>query len=765
MQSIAARRGRCDRPGPDVASANAGGEVLLKALTGLTALPLILGLASPAAAQTAPEPVPAAPPEAAASDETIAFSADSVTYDSEGEVVSAVGRVRLNRDGNYVAADQVSWNRNTGEVVATGNVVVVNPEGDRFVGERIVLNDELRDATVSDLLVVLETGGRLAAEQASRTGNVTTLENAVYSPCPVVSPTGCAQRPKWRILAARVIYDQDRDRVRFERGRLEILGITLPLLPVFSIGTGAGGQGVTGVLFPDVSISGRNGLELGVPYHISLAPDRDVTITPRVYTNSRPSIEARYRELNRLGAFQVGGFVTYGDTSDSDNLDENGIRAYLDANGRAQFDPLWSLTGQVRLATDKTVLRRYDISREDKLRSFLNLERIDFDSYVSLAAWHFQGLRFTDEQEQIPIVLPALDARWRLSPPMLGGRVELQANSLGIVRREGQDTQRAFVGARWDRRLLTPMGQELLFTGYGRADAYHTDEAEETATEIYRGENGWHFRGIGALAAEARWALVGPLAGGLQRLVPRVQLVLTPPTPNLDIPNEDARSVDLEDSNLFALNRFSGYDRWEDGSRITYGLDWTYSRPRLAITSTFGQSYRLRRDERLFPEGTGLTDRWSDFVGRTRVQWGRFIDFTQRFRLDKDNLAIRRAETDLTVGTTETYARVGYLRLNRDVDASVEDLRDKEELRLAGRWAFLPNWSVFGATVLDLTDESEDPLSLADGLESVRHRLSLDYEDECLAIGISWRRDYERLGTSREGSTFQLRLNLKGLGR
>ena len=127
---------------------------------------------------------------------------------------------------------------------------------------------------------------------------------------------------------------------------------------------------------------------------------------------------------------------------------------------------------------------------------------------------------------------------------------------------------------------------------------------------IYRGTDGWHARGIGALAADVKWPFVGPLFGGIQRLVPRVQLVLTPPTPNLDIPNEDARSVDLEDSNLFALNRFPGYDRWEDASRITYGVDWSLDRPNLSITTTIGQSYRIVRRAGIFPEGTGLTDRF-----------------------------------------------------------------------------------------------------------------------------------------------------------
>ena len=64
--------------------------------------------------------------------------------------------------------------------------------------------------------------------------------------------------------------------------------------------------------------------------------------------------------------------------------------------------------------------------------------------------------------------------------------------------------------------------------------------------------------------------------------------------------------------------------------------------------------------------------------------------------------------------------QIGYLRLNRNISADIEDLRDKEELRLAGRVKFLDYWSLFGATVLDLTSSREDPLTPADGFEPVR---------------------------------------------
>jgi LPS-assembly protein len=563
-----------------------------------------------------------------------------------------------------------------------------------------------------------------------------------------------------------VIDDPAHKRVRFEGGRLQLFGIDIPLLPVFNIARG--NEGATGWLVPDIAVSSRNGVELAFPFHWQIAPNRDATFTPHLYTSVLPAIEVKYRELNSFGAFQLNGFLTYGKIDRIDPTatgpERHSLRGYFDANGRWQLDPAWTITSSLRLATDKTVTRRYDITNDDRLRNVVNAERITPTSYISIAGWAFQGLRVDDRQKQIPIALPAIDARFRLDE-IAGGKIELQANSLSILRIDGQDTQRAFTSARWDLRRLTPWGQEVDFTAYGRGDLYHTDDAQDTTVAVYRGTNGWHARAVGALAADIKWPFIGPAFGGIQRLVPRVQLVLTPPTPNMDIPNEDARSIDLEDSNLFALNRFPGYDRWEDASRVTYGFDWSLERKNLSIDSVIGQSYRFSRRNSIFPEGTGLTGRVSDIVGRTRIRYGRLIDITHRYRLDKQNLAVRRNEIDLTVGTTQTYAQVGYLRLNRNIDPTIEDLRDKEELRIAARILFRRYWSIFGATVIDLTDKSEDPLSLADGFQPVRNRLGIEYEDDCLQIGVTWRRDYERIGTFRKGSTFAIHLAFKGVSR
>ena len=740
----------------------AGRAALRREFAWWTALPLLVAAPGAALAQVAEPAVEPSP-----SEQIIGFSADQVTYDSSADLVTASGAVRMARDGNYLAADQVVWNRKTGEVRAQGQVVLMTPQGDKIIGGDVVLTDTLRDGTVENLLVVLDSGGRIAARRGVRSGQLMTLDNAIYSPCPVTTESGCPKSPSWAITAARVIDDPAQHKVHFQGGRLRLFGVELPLLPIFSITTDTGGA--TGWLVPDVSYSTRKGLELAAPYHWQMGPNRDLLLTPHVYSGVFPAIEAKYRELNSLGAFQLGGFLTYGKIDNADPTatstgNRHDVRGYFEANGRFQLDPVWSITSSLRAASDKTVTQRYDITYDDRLRNFVNAERIDADSYVSIAGWAFEGLRVDDVQKQIPIALPAIDAHFLIND-VAGGKVELQGNSLSIIRIEGQDTQRAFASARWDWRRLTPMGQELTLTAFGRGDLYHTDDSADTTVAIYRGTDGWHARAIGALAADVKWPFVGSLFGGIQRVVPRLQLVLTPPTPNLDIPNEDARSVDLEDSNLFALNRFPGYDRWEDGSRITYGLDWSLDRPNFSITSNIGQSYRIARRPGIFPEGTGLTDRMSDIVGRTRIRYGRLVDLTHRFRIDKSNFALRRSELDLTVGSDQTYVQLGYLRLDRNIDPTIEDLRDREELRLAGRVLFRRYWSIFGSTVLDLTGKTEDPLSIANGFTPVRHRLGFLYEDDCLELGLTWRRDYERIGTFRKGSTFALHLALKGLGR
>ncbi len=702
----------------------------------------------------------------AASDDQVDFAADSLAYENNADIVTATGDVRMVRGADRVRADRIIWNRKTGQVRAEGNVIANSADGDTVYGDTAELTDTLRDGVIENLLLVLSDGGRLSARHSRRINSITTLDDAAYSPCPVIDSDNCPRKPSWQISAVRIIHDPVRKRLTFKNARLEMFGVPLFVIPTLSQPLGTDGS--KGFLFPDLQYTRTNGLEIGLPYYLRIASNRDLTITPHIYSAALPSLDASYRALTARGAYQIRGIATYGSripTGAAGSASQRAFRGYLDTSGRFQLDPLWSVSGSIRRVTDRTFLRRYDISRDDRLRSTVRLERIDDKSYFSLTGWSVQTLRSGDIQGQIPIALPEIDYHRRITDPLLGGKFDVQLNTLALGRTAGQDTQRAFAGARWDLRKLTSLGQELLLTAYGRGDIYHSANNLLTTTALYRGTGGYQSRAIGALAAELRWPFIGSFLGGTQRITPRVQIVASPRTSNLNIPNEDARSVDLEDSNLFALNRFPGYDRWEDGTRVTYGLDYAYDAPGWSVTANIGQSYRLARTNTLLPDGTGLGSKSSDIVGRTTVRYRDLVSISHRYRLDKDNFQLRRNELDATIGNRSTYASIGYLRLNRNIGPLLEDLRDREEIRLGGRVQVTRFISVFGSAVVDLTDRAEDPLSVADGYQPIRHRLGIAYTDDCLDIGLTWRRDYETTGDSRAGNSYLLRLVFRGLGR
>lgn len=722
-------------------------------------------LAAPATAQDLPvtdEPAQASPGEPRQVD----FEADAVDYDSENDTINARGNVVLRSEDQSVRADVVSWDRKTGIITATGDVRFVDADGNQVFSSSIELNDKFEAGAMQDLLLALREGGRLAAVSGERNedGSII-LTRAAYSGCAVVDEDGCAKNPSWRITADRVVYDPKDKRVRFRGAYLEIFGARLLPMPGLSIRTDGGA--ISGFLIPDVRVSQSNGLELSGEYYMRLADNKDLTLGAYLYTDAPPMASAKWRHLTDKGAYQITAYATrsrrISDLTGTPTAQKD-FRGYIFANGKFQLDPNWSVTASIRRASDRTFLRRYDISRDDRLRSLVEVERIDQDSYLQIAGYATQTLRVNQPQGQVPVALPVFDYRRRLADPVLGGKVELQANTLAIVRDEGQDTQRAFASARWDLRRITGLGQVLQLTALARGDVYHSDENGLTTTAIYRGNPGWQARGIALVAADMQWPFAGPAFGGTQVFTPRVQIVASPPIRNLAVPNEDARAIDLEDSNLFALNRFPGYDRIEDGVRVTWGFDWELNRPGWRVKTTIGQSYRLGRNPDVLIDGTGISQRVSDFVGRTEVRFKDFVSFTHRYRLDKDNFAIRRNEIDATVGSRRNYVEIGYLRLNRDIAFGIEDLQDREEVRAAARFAIADYWSIFGAGVFNLTDRNEDPTLTSDGFDPLRTRLGIAYQDDCLEFGFTWRRDYVDQGDARKGDTFQIYFSLRNLG-
>lgn len=730
---------------------------------------LLCGAALPVLAQEdAGEAVPAAEPEATeeATGEAIEFAADSIDYDPTSEVVRASGNVVVARGEYRVRADEVTYDRATGTVTARGNVEGIDLQGNELYAGEVVLQDDLRDGAIDGFLLVLADGGRLAASEGLRTEERIVVERGVYSPCRVIDGNGCPQEPLWQIKADQVTYAPEEERIRYRNPRFEILGIPVLALPALSHADSPEAR-ADGILIPDFRIDNDTGISITQPYFFALDRQSDLTVAPTLYTEVAPSLSAEYRQVLAAGAFQIGGIATLSsverfEAGERISSSAEKFRGYLYGNGAFQHSEEWRSEFAVRATTDDSFLRRYEISRDTSLRNFARTQKHTASSFFSVGGWAFQGLALDDDQGLIPLALPIVDYTYR--PGMVaGGRVSLDASSATVMRADGMDSFRLTAGGGWRRDGYTRWGQQITLQGLVRGDLYRTWDADLAELEIYEGQEGFEGRLIPAAAIDVRWPLAGPAFGGTQLVTPRVQLSASPRGLNDDIPNEDSRSVDLESTNLFDLSRFPGHDRWEGGSRITYGVEYRLQRPRWLVEAEIGQSYSLDDSPSIVPSGTGLAENFSDFVGRNSLRIGSRFDLVHRYRVDKDNLKVRRNEIDLTYGGRRDYVTLGYLKLDRDI--GFEDLADREEVRAGGRVALTRYWSVFGSVILDLTDSSEDPISLADGFEPVRHRVGAGYEDECFEFSVTWRRDYIETLELQRGNTFSFSVSLKNIGR
>ena len=163
-------------------------------------------------------------------------------------------------------------------------------------------------------------------------------------------------------------------------------------------------------------------------------------------------------------------------------------------------------------------------------------------------------------------------------------------------------------------------------------------------------------RAMPTVGMEYRYPFISVQSWGTQTIEPIAQVIVRPNETQVGRwPNEDAQSLMFDDSNLFRVDKFSGWDRVEGGGRANYGAQYTAQVNKGGFVNVlFGQSYQLFGQNSFAQGGTtntgldsGLDTTRSDYVARVAFQPNSTYKFTSRFRFDKDNI---RAQADRTRG-------------------------------------------------------------------------------------------------------------------
>jgi lipopolysaccharide assembly outer membrane protein LptD (OstA) len=233
------------------------------------------------------------------------INADSLEYESAREIYVARGSVVLRQGDTSIRADWVTFSNVTRRGAASGNVVIT--DGAETLYTRFVQFDvrNLRGVLFDGRFAAAESQFRLEGAEIAKTGEDTYhFEKGTFTTCRC--PAG--GRDPWRIRAE----EADLEIGGYGTARnttFDVLGVPVVWLPwmVYPLKT----ERESGFLLPDLSLGGRNGFEVGLPFFWAVADPLNATLTPR-WMSKRGfkgdlEVESLIGEQSSLDAF--GSFV------------------------------------------------------------------------------------------------------------------------------------------------------------------------------------------------------------------------------------------------------------------------------------------------------------------------------------------------------------------------------------------------------------------------------------------------------------------------
>jgi len=741
--------------------------------------------------------------------------AREIDYDYANNRVAAVGNVQIYYGGATLEADKVVYDQKTKRLHAEGNARLTEPDGKVTYGEIMDLSDDYRDGFVDSLRLDSPDQTRMAAARAERTqGNYTVFHNGVYTAC-----QPCKDDPKkpplWQVKAARIIHDQNEKMIYFEDARLEFFGKPMAWLPYFSAPDPTVKR-KTGVLMPTVSSNSKYGVGLEVPYYWALAPDYDATFAPMITTKQGPLVQGEFRQRLLNGAYSIRAagikqldknyFIRGDGTSTPGYRDWRGS---VESSGQFALNTKWVWGWDALMLSDKTFLQDYNpnLSRyrvTDPLRtgvsegvSQLYLTGRGNRSYFDARSIYYLGFSEADAQGQIPVIHPVIDYNYTFDHPVLGGELGYKINFTSLSRQQAEfdpinqgalsgnscantaDTaikpnaancvlrgipgnyNRFSAEAHWRRSITDGLGQ--VFTPFMsvRADA---------ASMYIKGDSGVSnfidtgdtnlVRGMPTIGREYRYPFISVQSWGTQTVEPIAQVIARPNETQVGRwPNEDAQSLIFDDSNLFRVDKFSGWDRVEGGGRANYGVQYTAQFNQGGfVNALFGQSYQLfgansfaMADTANTGIDSGLDTRLSDYVSRLSYQPNSTYTFTSRFRFDHDTFVVRRLEL-------ESRARfdrwdVGLLYGDYAAQPELGFLDRRQGILGTGSVKLDANWVLLGGARYDINAGKFD-----------QTRLGLGYIDDCLILAVNYITNYTYSGNVSANHAIMLQISLRTLG-
>lgn len=686
------------------------------------------------------------------------LTAETISFDDQTDTITAIGNVELAEKDHVLRANKITYNKNTDVAKAEGKIAILSQKtGEIMYAKELELTSDMKQIFMKEVGILFPDNSRIVALNAQRyEGRYLVAEHGIYSACDL-----CKKNPRkapiWQISAVRTTHDSEKKDIIYRNATIDFWGIPIFYTPYFSHPDPTVSRR-QGFLTPNVGMDSTLGAMARIPYYFDIAPNSDLLLTPTISEKDYLQTNALWRHKFKKGNLHVEGSLAYAHyKDDTGNAMGKKWRGHLFGNTRFNINKKWRLGGEVAYASDKGYMNRYNITGEDLLVNRFYAERFKGRNYFVSDMYYFQDMRPGTRLAE-PLIAPALRYNAYGEPNKAwGGRWSFNSSLLVTSRpdetdiaKQGPSTRRLALKTGWERQIISQSGFLTTLSGQIRADTYYADNVSDgnTVEDIKR------FRPFAQADVQIRYPM-GRRSQGYEQILEPIALLSIAPNVNNNrrLPNEDSLDVEFDETNLFSTNRFSGIDRVEGGTRAAYGLRHAlFGHNGERIEMLVGQVFRFQEDS-TFTEGSGLRDKFSDFVGHIDFSPAEWLNMSYGFRLNQKDLSITRQELQASLGVPKFMSKVQYLSLKQSEGSSTVDQRIQEAtMNLSSNFA--KYWSA----------SASHKRAFAPMPGPRNTSFNLTYQDECFRSNLSISRDYTNQVDVDPGMSILLTVYLKNIG-
>jgi len=551
------------------------------------------------ATELSPGPAPDAAP---------AFARADSARGQIGQETVFVGNAELRRGGTRLRGDQITYREQDDQARAVG-AVRMSRDGVVFTGEAL----ELRlDSMVGHLeqpeFSIPAVFGRGSARRIDFLGRgKLTMHDSSYTTC-------TPDRPAWFVRARMLNFDEPAGVARTRDAKIDFFGTTIMALPELSFPIGEGRR--SGFLLPTGRVSSRTGLSLSAPYYWDLAPNRDLTVYPRLLTRRGVQLGGLFRYLEPEQSGEIRLEALPGDRSAGRD------RWFASATNKITDWRGWSGGWTVRGVSDDKYFSDFSTSilgaSERSLPREAFLTRTLGDWTVLARAASYQNIleaRAAPPYSRVPQLAANWDVRdlqgfdlasgfdlSRFERPIAGSASGWRAVAHPSVAWSFRSPG-AFLVPRLSVHASTYRLDSMSILSAASGDAAGTGGAAVVGVSGTRELN----RLLPTMSMDAGLVFERPFTWTDQRvwtqtLEPRIYYVRTPYRDQSAFPVFDTAQADFNFAQLFSSNTFVGNDRLADVNQLTTALV-----TRLLDPKTGREALRFGIGQRLYFEPQRVT--------------------------------------------------------------------------------------------------------------------------------------------------------------